>query len=80
MTIVTVLGAGRDHGTPRIVLDIGRMADCHLGVIGLSTALELQERGYKVTIVAECTPEDEKSIRYTSPWAVWLLFRDDWHD
>jgi uroporphyrinogen-III synthase len=77
MTIVTVLGAGKDHRIPRIVLDIGCMADCHLGVIGLSTALELQERGYKVTIVAECTPEDEKSIRYTSPWAVWLLFRDD---
>ncbi|KIM33056.1 hypothetical protein M408DRAFT_326716 [Serendipita vermifera MAFF 305830] len=39
------------------------------GVIGLSTALELQKHGCKVTIVAECMPGDEKSIRYTSPWA-----------
>lgn len=39
------------------------------GVVGLSTALQLQERGFKVTIVAECLPEDEKSIRYTSHWA-----------
>jgi len=40
------------------------------GVIGLSTAIQLQERGYRVTILAECIPGDPKSIRYTSPWAV----------
>lgn len=38
-------------------------------MVGLSTALELQERGYQVTIVAELSPEDPKSIRYTSQWA-----------
>ena len=39
-------------------------------MIGLTTALKLQEMGYKVTIIAECRPGDEKSARYTSPWAV----------
>ncbi|KAG8815673.1 hypothetical protein FRC20_002983 [Serendipita sp. 405] len=39
------------------------------GVVGLSTALQLIERGFSVTIVAECLPEDEKSIKYTSHWA-----------
>ncbi|KAG6332546.1 hypothetical protein ID866_6545 [Astraeus odoratus] len=40
------------------------------GVIGLSTALKIQERGsYRVTIVAETFPTDPKTIRYTSHWA-----------
>ncbi|KAG8808716.1 hypothetical protein FRC17_003816 [Serendipita sp. 399] len=39
------------------------------GVVGLSTALQLIERGFKVTIIAECLPEDAKSIKYTSHWA-----------
>jgi len=39
------------------------------GVIGLSTALKIQELGYRVTILAECLPGDPKSIRYTSCWA-----------
>jgi len=40
------------------------------GVVGLTTALKLQERGgYRVTIIAETLPSDPKNIRYTSPWA-----------
>ena len=41
------------------------------GVVGLTTALRLQETGrYQVTIVAEFIPSDPKSIKYTSQWAV----------
>lgn len=41
------------------------------GVVGLTTALKIQEQGtYRVTIVAENFPTDPKSIRYTSHWAV----------
>ncbi|KAG9119496.1 hypothetical protein FRC07_005455 [Ceratobasidium sp. 392] len=39
------------------------------GVIGLSTACKLQEKGYTVTIIAEHLPGDKKTIEYTSPWA-----------
>ncbi|KAF8265939.1 D-amino-acid oxidase [Lactarius quietus] len=40
------------------------------GVIGLSTAIKIQERGpYSVTILAEAFPTDSKSIKYTSHWA-----------
>ncbi|KAF9457141.1 hypothetical protein BDZ94DRAFT_1326481 [Collybia nuda] len=40
------------------------------GVIGLTTALVIQEKGgYHVTIVAEMLPSDSKSIKYTSHWA-----------
>lgn len=40
------------------------------GVVGLTTALRIQEKGgYHVTIVAETLPSDPKSIRYTSVWA-----------
>ncbi|CAA7257300.1 unnamed protein product [Cyclocybe aegerita] len=40
------------------------------GVVGLTTALKLQQQGdYKVTVVAEVIPSDPKSIRYTSRWA-----------
>ncbi|KAG8795295.1 hypothetical protein FRC12_016309 [Ceratobasidium sp. 428] len=39
------------------------------GVVGLSTALRIQELGYKVTILAENLPGDKKTIEYTSPWA-----------
>ncbi|KAG8698172.1 hypothetical protein FRC08_006090 [Ceratobasidium sp. 394] len=39
------------------------------GVVGLSTALRIQELGHKVTILAESLPGDKKSIEYTSPWA-----------
>jgi len=39
-------------------------------VIGLSTAIKLQETGkYNVSVLAETFPTDPKSIRYTSHWA-----------
>ena len=42
-----------------------------LGVIGLTTALKIQEQGgYQVTIIAEVLPTDPKTIKYTSHWAV----------
>lgn len=42
-----------------------------LGVIGLTTALKIQEQGgYQVTIIAEVIPSDAKTIKYTSHWAV----------
>ena len=41
-----------------------------LGVVGLSTAIRIQETGrYKVTVVAEVLPTDAKTIKYTSQWA-----------
>ncbi|KAI0938428.1 hypothetical protein AcW1_001838 [Taiwanofungus camphoratus] len=40
------------------------------GVIGLTTALTIQERGgYNVIIIAESLPSDPKTSRYTSLWA-----------
>ncbi|KAJ7241025.1 D-amino-acid oxidase [Mycena haematopus] len=40
------------------------------GVVGLTTALLIQEKGgYQVEIVAEILPSDPKSIKYTSHWA-----------
>ena len=42
-----------------------------VGVVGLTTALKIQETGdYQVTIVAEVLPSDPKTIKYTSQWAV----------
>jgi D-aspartate oxidase len=46
-------------------------ADLSTGVIGLTTALTIQEKGkYAVTIVSEVLPTDPKTIKYTSHWAV----------
>jgi hypothetical protein len=40
-------------------------------VVGLTTALKIQETGqFAVSILAETLPSDPKSIRYTSHWAV----------
>ncbi|TEB19203.1 D-amino-acid oxidase [Coprinellus micaceus] len=40
------------------------------GVIGLTTALKIQETGrYNVTIIAEILPSDPKNIKYASQWA-----------
>ncbi|ETW75833.1 hypothetical protein HETIRDRAFT_239418, partial [Heterobasidion irregulare TC 32-1] len=40
------------------------------GIIGITTALKIQERGeYDVSIIAETFPTDEKTIKYTSHWA-----------
>lgn len=38
------------------------------GVAGLSTALALLDKGFKVTILAQWQPGD-MHIEYTSPWA-----------
>jgi len=40
------------------------------GVIGLSTAIKLQEAGYKVDICARDLPGDRKTINAASAWAV----------
>lgn len=44
------------------------------GVVGLTTALELQQRGkgkYRVTVVADAFPGDPGTgVKYTSQWAV----------
>lgn len=40
------------------------------GVAGLTTALVLARKGYKITVVAKHMPGD-LSIEYTSPWAVY---------
>ncbi|KAH9835409.1 D-amino-acid oxidase [Rhodofomes roseus] len=39
------------------------------GVVGLSTAIRLLEKGHDVSIIAESLPTDPRSIKYTSPWA-----------
>ncbi|KAI8986661.1 D-amino-acid oxidase [Trametes punicea] len=40
------------------------------GVVGLTTAVKIQEKGgYRVTIIAETFPTDPKTIKYTSLWA-----------
>ncbi|ESK96340.1 d-amino-acid oxidase [Moniliophthora roreri MCA 2997] len=39
------------------------------GVVGLSTAIKIQEKGHRVSIIAESFPNDPKNIRYTSLWA-----------
>jgi hypothetical protein len=44
--------------------------DLGSGVIGLTSALKLQEEGYHITIIAEIFPTDPKSPKYTSQWAV----------
>jgi len=42
-----------------------------VGVVGLTTAIELQEGGEnQVTILAETLPTDAPNIRYASFWAV----------
>ncbi|KAF8136976.1 hypothetical protein EV363DRAFT_1394559 [Boletus edulis] len=40
------------------------------GVVGLTTAIRVQETGkYNVTIISETFPTDPRTIRYTSHWA-----------
>jgi len=56
-------------------------SDHRLGVIGLTTALRIQEKcGYTVSIVAEIFPTDPKSIKYTSHWAVRTCFAFSFHE
>ncbi|KAJ7236029.1 hypothetical protein C8J57DRAFT_1194575 [Mycena rebaudengoi] len=50
--------------------DLKQVVVLGAGVIGLTTALRIQEKGgYQVTIVAEVLPSDSKCIKYTSHWA-----------
>ncbi|KAL4073565.1 hypothetical protein J3A83DRAFT_4357577 [Scleroderma citrinum] len=54
-----------EDGSKKDVIVVGA------GVVGLSTAITIQERGgYRVTIVAETLPTDPRTIHYTSHWAV----------
>jgi 2-polyprenyl-6-methoxyphenol hydroxylase-like FAD-dependent oxidoreductase len=50
------------------------LIDAFTGVVGLTTALEIQQRGngkYRVTLVADAYPGDpDTGVRYTSQWAV----------
>ena len=57
----------------RAQADIARSwgVDEHTGVIGLTTALKIQEEGgYSVTILAEQFPTDPKTVNYASLSAV----------
>lgn len=54
----------------RVTYGLPLIGEHSLGVIGLSTAIRLREKGYDVTIIAESFPTDPRSIKYTSPWAV----------
>jgi glycine/D-amino acid oxidase-like deaminating enzyme len=45
-------------------------------VLGLSTAVELVERGIKVAIVGRELPEDLDSAGFASPWAVSRVGRE----
>ncbi|KAI0674533.1 D-amino-acid oxidase [Trametes maxima] len=50
--------------TPKNIVVIGA------GVVGLTTAVKIQEKGgYNVTVIAETFPTDPKTIKYTSLWA-----------
>jgi hypothetical protein len=66
---IVVLGAGVYNGAiPGLGLILWFS---WIGVIGLTTAIVLQEKGdYRVTIVADIFPGDERNSRYTSNWAV----------
>jgi len=50
-------------------MTIHHVAVIGAGVIGLSTAIKAQQKGFQVTIIADALPGDTKSIHYTSPWA-----------
>ena len=54
---------------------LGTFTEASVGVVGLSTAIKVQEKGaYSVTILAEAFPTDSKSIKYTSCWAVGSIY------
>ncbi len=68
---VVVIGAGSSYALLSLTLTLD--SRYITGVIGLTTALKIQEKGgYKVTIIAETLPSDPNSVRYTSLWAVSL--------
>ncbi|KAJ6611007.1 D-amino-acid oxidase [Mycena sp. CBHHK59/15] len=50
--------------------DLKQVVILGAGVVGLTTAVLIQEKGgYQVTIIAEILPSDPKTIKYTSHWA-----------
>lgn len=52
---------------------MGSRYDCVIlgsGVIGLSIARELTDRGFRVAVVAKDLAEDAHSTGFASPWAV----------
>ena len=70
---VVVLGAGIYELSPSSSLssDLWFCRTILSGVIGLTTALLIQEKGfYQVEIIADVLPTDPKTYRYTSQWAV----------
>jgi len=66
---VIVLGAGEGvHLRITVKMQTERG---YSGVIGLTTALRIQEKGgYHVTVVGEVMHGDPQSVKYTSYWAV----------
>lgn len=64
---VIVLGAGAYY---LLTMDDSIYLFIYSGVIGLTTALRILEKGYQVEIIAEMIPTDPKNIKYTSHWAV----------
>lgn len=65
---IIVIGAGK---LPPRVDPLTTLILLVQGVIGLTTAVKIQEKGgYHVTIIAEVLPTDPKTIKYTSHWAV----------
>lgn len=69
MSFVVVVGAGKRKKFWSKRSKIIRIM-MRAGVVGLSTALKIQEKGHSVTVVAEAFSDDAKSTRYTSIWAV----------
>jgi hypothetical protein len=66
MSHIVVIGAGMSLDSQ---CSLGFLISI-TGVVGLSTAIRIQEIGHKVTILAEHLPGDKKTIEYASPWAV----------
>jgi hypothetical protein len=70
---VVVLGAGIYELSPSSSpsSDLWFCRTILSGVIGLTTALRIQEKGlYQVEIIADVLPTDPKTYKYTSQWAV----------
>lgn len=75
MPKIAIIGAGKNDSLNNYYQEGQRSSDLfrttlNEGVIGLSTALNIQEKGHSVTIIGKHLPGDEKHIEYTSPWAV----------
>ena len=70
---VVVLGAGIYELSPSSSpsFNFWFCRTIYSGVIGLTAALRIQEKGlYQVEVIADVLPTDPKSYKYTSQWAV----------